>query len=665
MESSKRPAAKIMEIGPHQTDLRECRPYFLVPIMDIADREILPTLCRRIAATAQQLEAAGKPVTDLYILSHGWHRNFYSGVGAYDRLVSRLAALLHRQRLKPPEPYSPLFITLHWHSDPGQDNWVDPAGRRDKVSFMTNARAAFRPGIDPNTKTTTTEAVFANDFENIYELFSSVSAPDTAILDSKYNASATIGWQRLAAYRFRESDDTLPDAPLNEKTAMIWRCYNEAQPRGLLLDQADLPKPYNSLMEALSTLFKFVLSTVGAAALAGFVLSNRAIGLSWITEMWTRTLGLPMLQPLWNRYVQPAIWSLQSLSPWLKLPLILMICLLILLFTASRRKAKKESCIRDGHQTEGHQARGVPIITLLAWLPLQIACALPMLVWALVGYLLGGLSSLPFTAAGKRSPYVFDERYGSEDRRRTVRDVLAGLARGPLALLKASLPRDSSVMGIADSIDNQLAFWEMQRKGVDAGKQAGELLTEMLGDTSFHNVRVHLIGHSFGCLVVANAARFLAEEKAANRLQNAKLQSVCLVQGALATDWFVGETTLMSQIEGRLACIYSGYDTANGFYYPLSNNGRMAAGFVGLYRVGENAVPLTLGEGGLFASLAEPPNLTGEIAKESHRTGIPWRHALSLDASRLIYYGPPAAGGGHDDIFKDDVIHLLWAVTAA
>jgi hypothetical protein len=33
----------------------------------------------------------------------------------------------------------------------------------------------------------------------------------------------------------------------------------------------------------------------------------------------------------------------------------------------------------------------------------------------------------------------------------------------------------------------------------------------------------------------------------------------------------------------------------------------------------------------------------------------------NLDASRLIYEGGVALGGGHDDVFKDDVVHLLWS----
>ena len=35
---------------------------------------------------------------------------------------------------------------------------------------------------------------------------------------------------------------------------------------------------------------------------------------------------------------------------------------------------------------------------------------------------------------------------------------------------------------------------------------------------------------------------------------------------------------------------------------------------------------------------------------------------LTIDASRMIYEGAQGSGGGHSDIYKDDVTHLLWAV---
>ena len=68
------------------------------------------------------------------------------------------------------------------------------------------------------------------------------------------------------------------------------------------------------------------------------------------------------------------------------------------------------------------------------------------------------------------------------------------------------------------------------------------------------------------------------------------------------TAWFEDERRILRCLDGALACVYSRYDSANGFYYPVANHGRLAAGSV-------------------------------------------------------------ATGGGHDDIFKDDLIHLAWAVT--
>ncbi len=118
-----------------------------------------------------------------------------------------------------------------------------------------------------------------------------------------------------------------------------------------------------------------------------------------------------------------------------------------------------------------------------------------------------------------------------------------------------------------------------------------------------------------------------------------------------------------------LACIYSRYDSANGFYYPLANHGRLAAGYVGLCSENKKGQPYDLpvkgreDQDGLFASLTKPPDLLPLLAalqKERHTTDKPW--IVNLDASRFIYEGAAAVGGGHDDIFKDDLIHLVWGI---
>jgi pimeloyl-ACP methyl ester carboxylesterase len=210
----------------------------------------------------------------------------------------------------------------------------------------------------------------------------------------------------------------------------------------------------------------------------------------------------------------------------------------------------------------------------------------------------------------------------------------------------------------------------MQRKGVEAGRQAGEFVARLHGECpALRDARIHLIGHSFGGLVVVNAARYLTARKAGGELPGLRLHTLCLLQAAIASNWFEDEPAILEAFGGAIGCIYSGYDTANGFYYPLANNSRRASGFVGLCNMGGDAAagkgltPVTLGKGGLFASLAEPPRLADALAKAGKPGGAETAWLLNLDASRLIYQGPVAAGGGHVDIFKDDVIHLTWAVT--
>ncbi|HZP80544.1 MAG TPA: hypothetical protein VFB21_02795 [Chthonomonadaceae bacterium] len=139
----------LFQIGPDREDVRECRPYFVVPLLELVPPDYTAVLRQRILQTAETYKQvdAERPVTDLYILSHGWHRNFFGAVAAYDRLMSRVAVLRNRQRLRHPEgaQYRPLFLTLHWHSDPGEDSWVDKQGRRHKASFLANVRATFLP----------------------------------------------------------------------------------------------------------------------------------------------------------------------------------------------------------------------------------------------------------------------------------------------------------------------------------------------------------------------------------------------------------------------------------------------------------------------------------------------------------------------------------------
>ncbi|MCW3051502.1 MAG: hypothetical protein JWN14_672, partial [Chthonomonadales bacterium] len=262
------------QIGPNRDDLRECRPFFVAPLLDLVSMPYLANLRRRIRRYTGEVTRTAGPITDVFILSHGWHRNFFGAIDAYDRLMSRFSTLWRRDRLNIPTAGKlvPLFITLHWHSDPGKNNWVDQKGRRDKAGFIENARSAFEPRRDvPPDEREALHSDFLNVFEDIFELFVYISAPGTAALSGKYLRSARTLLQRLDRYDIVDGKDP---ARRQEKATMAWTCYHEAPTSAVLVDQTDRPSRFNNIFQALWTLGKFVAAVFGPITLILYLLKR-------------------------------------------------------------------------------------------------------------------------------------------------------------------------------------------------------------------------------------------------------------------------------------------------------------------------------------------------------------------------------------------------------
>jgi len=670
----------VFEIGPHRTDdLRECRPYFLVPL-DPKFQKQREAILKRIVEAVNRVNEFGRPVTDVYVLSHGWHRNFFGAVSAYDRLVSRYTHLRRRGRLPHPrdddQTFSPLLITLHWHSDPGEDDWEDPRGRRHKDSFLKNVRDAFEP-IAP-----VSEAEMTEDFENIFELFSRVSAPGVDALSPEFDQRAKDLLLCLNGYRTRNAPDPPSTEPqsvwLSEKAAAAWTCYHEAMARQSLIDQDEKPQRYNTLAQAWLTLFNFVIALVGVAALLGYFpkLWTWFAGLRWVVPVigWLGRAVHGVWDPIWNFLV--AILPLNAPEDGVRSPIgaagivaFLLIAVLISLLAwcylayAARKQA------RHNHRSGSH----LPLPALAAWLWLFLLCSVPLVAVLLVTFLLGGpllrawewLTKKPV----RRVPFLFDERFGTRGRPPdpnqtaeppSLRYVLAKPARWTLDLLREAVRKDGAASALANALDAQFAFWEMQVKGVATGRAAADFLVELLqAMPALEEANFHLIGHSFGGLVVCNATRHLAYSPFPNAIR-----TLCLVQAAVGCGWFEAEDQSVGAVQGAIANIYSRYDTANGFYFPVANNSKLAAGNKGLTEAGGVQPEQRCN----FASLVAPPDLDSDeftaycAPPSGHRPAAGCR-VLNLDASRLIYAGPVASGGGHTDIFKDDVVHLIWAAT--
>lgn len=650
------------ELGPHQQgDVRLLRPYFLVPM----DPDYAVERTGLVRGPLREWVEAGPGITDVFVLSHGWHRNFAGAVAAYDRLAGRIAALLGRPRLRPKKLFQPLFLNLHWHSDPGEDEWVDRSGRRRKEAFMLNASRTFeiRAPLPPEAAPPN----FANDFEDLFELFSVMSAPGKdALSDRELEELAADVSQRLLTYRVRSTAPADPARPptafevASERAhvaAAAWCCYHEAHPQRVLLDQDLSPGRFIGTIQAIRTFATFVLGAAGI----GVILSVMNLPIGGTTLVRTIGNGLQVLLNQMEKYpilgtVAGGILVLADVirgepvaalfgAGLLGIPYLA----LAALWVQWRRTEEPSAGMTPGNP--------FGLVLWLAWALAQVVCALPLALGSVITYFFGGIFRV--------RPGLFDERVSKRDQKfpppgpggpeanaRPRQPWWARSARMPAYLMLASLPPDDGSRGIVETVDCQLAFWQMQHAGVVTGDRAGLFLAEVVREIpALAGANFHFVGHSFGSLVVANALRRLALDDACAEV---RVGSVCWLQGALASNWLENEPRVRQRVTGSIACVYSRYDTANAFYYPAGNQGRLSAGYVGLYggedSAGDKFHPEPRGR---YAALVRPPHLPPAL-------GAPPR-IINLDASRIVYEGPVATGGGHGDIFKDDVIHLVWA----
>jgi len=644
-------------VGPdRKPDLRSRRPYFLLPVLGRAQRHLRTSAINRIR---DWLKGSGKPITDVFVLSHGWHRNFFSAMAAYDRIVARLTQLIGRGAIDPPPGFNPLFIAVHWHSDPGQNLWLDKEGRRSKRGFMANVRETFElknPALG--------EATLDRDFELMFDLLSTLSAPDTEASDPRYAAEA----QGLAAvldtrYELRSS----PGACLDRKTTALWTCYTYSPPRKVVLSQDQEPSRFVRGLQGLGKLGSFVLSVVPLVTLLGLVINlpipkysvrdvrfvvgpagrpvpeqsvrrgtvRDAVALAW-RGLGESAMALPHANDV--RSVLPRVpyraWV--HIAAGASCAVLSLVLLWAVGFWHSVFRAGKAS-------------HGIPWLAMVPWLYLQLIFAAPVLLFDLVTFLIAGLGIGPLFQWLR---LISDERTGLRDRPSArvptlnIGWLLACIARYPLRLLRSAVAVDSRATTLADAIDCQLAYYDMQRRGVTTGVQLGEALAELFHDCpELAEAKLHLAGHSFGAVVVSNAARDVSHRTAFR----AELRTVTLLNGAIASGWYEREATVRDRVSGGVTAVYSRYDTANGFWYPLASVGRQAAGSVGIcgdFTPEKHEMP---------PMLVCPPPLHGTPRKPCRM--------INVDGSRLMYAGAAALGGGHGDIDKDDVMHVLWSAT--
>jgi hypothetical protein len=221
-----------------------------------------------------------------------------------------------------------------------------------------------------------------------------------------------------------------------------------------------------------------------------------------------------------------------------------------------------------------------------------------------------------------------------------------------------------SVGGLLSPL-RQLSFWKMKDRARHFGATGGFTLLRDLQRTVIapREVRFHLIGHSFGCIVVS---AMLAGPGGHGTLGR-PVDSVALVQGALSLWSYCADIPVAPgqpgyfhaiiaerQVKGPIITTQSEFDTAVGRFYPLGAGVRRQVTFAPgeLPRYGGLG---TFGIRGLDEAVVDLDMLS---------VHAPYAFApgkiYNLESSRFICDGS-GASGAHSDIAKPEVAHAVWA----
>jgi hypothetical protein len=213
------------------------------------------------------------------------------------------------------------------------------------------------------------------------------------------------------------------------------------------------------------------------------------------------------------------------------------------------------------------------------------------------------------------------------------------------------------------SLLRQLSFWKMKERARQFGETGGfELLTNLQRAASARDVRFHLMGHSFGCIVVSAT---LAGPGGRGTLVR-PVDSMVLVQGALSL-WsyssaiptasgkagYFAPVVTDRKVAGPLVTTQSEFDTAVGRLYPC------AAGVARQVAFAPSELPKygAVGTFGIRGPGAEVVDLEMLPADVSYAF-VPGK-VFNLESSRYIREGG-GLSGAHSDIAHPEVAHALW-----
>ncbi|MFB2920616.1 hypothetical protein [Aerosakkonema funiforme] len=209
-----------------------------------------------------------------------------------------------------------------------------------------------------------------------------------------------------------------------------------------------------------------------------------------------------------------------------------------------------------------------------------------------------------------------------------------------------------------------LSFWKMKDRARQFGESGGFKLLGDLQRAAGDNVRFHLMGHSFGCIVVS---AMLAGPNGRGSLVR-PVNSVALVQGALSHWSYCSDIPVAPgrvgyfrsvvtdrKVDGPIITTQSKFDTAVGKMYPIGAGIRQQIHFAP--KLPKYGALGTFGVCGLDPSIVIDMNMLAVDASYQFEP----RKIYNLESSKFICDGTGGGlGGAHNDIAKPEVAHAVW-----
>jgi len=216
----------------------------------------------------------------------------------------------------------------------------------------------------------------------------------------------------------------------------------------------------------------------------------------------------------------------------------------------------------------------------------------------------------------------------------------------------------------------QLSYWTMKKRARTVGEGGiHSFLKDLQNATAARRTRIHLMGHSFGTIVISG---MLGGPNASGPLVR-PVDSVALVQGAVSLWCYAPSIPFRNagpgyfhrilpdgKVSGPLVTTQSRYDKAVGQLYPLASHIHGSASFA----VGAGFPEFGgIGSYGIQGLGGEVQTDTKMLPADGSYRFEP-RKVYNLESSQYICKGG-GTSGAHSDIAGPEVAHAIWEAALA